>query len=375
MTSVHRRPAAQASPTAKWIAEFTAGLLQPSRLAALVGIVVFVAGVSGAAWFFTPPVLAGHLGRYLARSQQDTEAQATWRVLQLAHHPPDQPRLLILGSSITANAIGSERGMETALRDATGQDWSVSLLTTPLQTPLDEMTLVEAALGPPPGPRKPVVIAIELSLERDHASLARMLELEDTGRLGVRSSWADATVRELGGKPRRTTGIYLIDNLPFIARNGQVALTRLLLDRPAPRRLAVFAPPSPLSDAERPRQRLLTELRRPLPRQLPDYSVLARLMERLRAYPAVHVVFLAADPSPDFIAWGRLQEAAVESRQREYAMAVRHGAEFWPIFGEARLPADVFYDDLHIGAPIAQAKVRSLVADHLASYVFRKRIG
>ncbi|MDP3768413.1 MAG: hypothetical protein Q8S13_10395, partial [Dehalococcoidia bacterium] len=177
--------------------EFWTGLTEPSGLAFLTTVASLLVAVAGALWFFSVPVLSGPLGKYLARSPKDTEAQATYRALQLSRDLSKEPQLLILGSSAIASGIDSEPALEKELEARTGQKWSVSLLATPLQTSLDQVTLTEVALGPPPGPRRPVVIAIEVGLIRERASLSRLLDLEQSGRLGLRSAWTDQAVREL----------------------------------------------------------------------------------------------------------------------------------------------------------------------------------
>ena len=374
MTLAPRRPPPSRSALAVWLGEFAEGFTKPSRLSAGVCVVSFVVTLAVALWFFSALVLSGPFGRFLAKSDSDAEAAATYRALELRRSPPDSPQLLILGSSAMANAIASEQAMQVELQRSTGERWSVSILTTPAQSTLDQLTLINAALGPPPGPRRPVVIAIEMSLMREKASVPRLLELERMGRLGVRSEWADAAVRDFGGRPRERSGVYLLDNYSFAILHGDKALLRLFLDRAAKVRTDGFGPPAPLPPARRGRRQILAELLAPHPARPLVYAVIDKLFRRLHPYPNVHVVFVESKLSPDFVAATGVQamQAAADARAR--AFAATHGAEYWPIVTEAGVGSRAYYDDLHIETGPDQGRIRTALAHHLANYIRRRGI-
>jgi hypothetical protein len=358
-----------------WVGEFAEGLILPSRLSAAVALASFTAVLAVAVWFFSAPVLSGPLGRFLARSQGDAEAQATWRALQLRHAPPDRPQLLILGSSALANAVASEPAMRAELARSTGRDWSVSILTTPAQSTLDQLTLIDAALGPPPGPRRPVVIAIEMSLMREHLDAPRALELERMGRLGVRSDWADQAVAGLGGAPRPRSDLYWIDNYSFVVLHADKTLTRLFLGRSARTRTDGYGPPAPLPADRRQRPKILAEILAPHPVRPLVYAMIDVLFRRLHAYPHVHVVFVETRLSPDFVGAARIQPIEAAARSRAISYAAGHASEYWPIVEEAAVPASAYYDDLHIATAPERARIRASLARHLADYIRRRGLG
>jgi hypothetical protein len=352
-----------------WAREFADGFLRPSRLSAGVALACFGLTLGLALWFFSEPVLSGPLGRFLAKSDRDAEARATYRVLQLRSAPPDRPELLVLGSSAMANAVASERGMENELYQSTGRRWSVSILTTPAQSLLDQLTLIDVALGPAPGPRRPVLIVVEMSALREEGTARRTLELERMGRLGVRSDWADQVVRELGATPRPRSVFYPAENYDFVLIHGGKSLLRLLLGSPARVPIAVYGPPSPLPPEKRDRRKILAEITGGRVTRTLTFRVLDQLLRRLRAYPNVHVVLAQTRLSPQFgLATGSedLQSAA-EARAQSFA--ADHGTEYWPVFTEANVSPDAFYDDIHIATAPDRDRIRKALAGHIARLV------
>lgn len=362
------------SAPARWLQQFADGFLKPSRLSALVAAIYVVASLAFVVWFYSVPVLSGPLGRFLAKSGPDADAWATWRVLQLRRDPPDRPELLVVGSSMIANGLASEPGLRKAIARDAGRPWSVSILTTPAQSVLEQVALIDAALGPPPGPRHPVVIALELDLLREDATVARTLQLEGLGRLGVRSEWADEEVRRLGGVPPPRSRFYPLDNYRFFLMHSDKSLLRLLTGRPASPLIAAYGPTEPLPPGERERPKILKELMKPhLARPL-VFEVFDRLLLRLRPYPQVHVVFFGTRISPQFIAatGAGPMEAAAAARARGYAAA--HATELWPVFVQARVSPGAYWDDLHIETEPDRARVREAMAQDLARYAKRQGI-
>ncbi len=207
---------------------------------------------------------------------------------------------------------------------------------------------------------------------RERATAASLIDLENQGRLGVRSDWADQAVRDLGGAPRARTGLYPLDNAHFVILNGAKALIRLALDRPAARRLATFAPAASLPPEQRRRAAIAQSLRdREVGAPL-VYAMQDKLAARLSAYPGVRLVFFEARPSPDLIAEAKLAEPNAAAQARIQDLARRHGTDYWRIITEADIPASAYYDDLHIATAPEQARVRAMLASHVVDLAARR---
>ena len=205
---------------------FWRGFVAPTPFALGLMVVSFAITAWIASVVPTPERIAGSWGQYLPRSEKDNEAFATREALALSLPPAPgdtAPRLAILGSSISAHAFASETGMADAVRAATGKDWRVSILTTPLQGTVDEAALADHATR-----RRPGVVVLSIGFPRFGAPAQEYIDLGRMERLGIRSDWADAQMRMLGAEPRRQTGNYAIDNRNFLLRNADVLLLRWL---------------------------------------------------------------------------------------------------------------------------------------------------
>ncbi|MGR3661221.1 MAG: hypothetical protein ACU0CA_08550, partial [Paracoccaceae bacterium] len=138
--------------------EFWAGLTEPSQL----GFFAMLAGLASvlvfAFWFFSLATLAGPSGEYLARSEKDAEAFATIEALRLSQNRGNDPLLLVVSSSTLAQAIGEGEILLERLDEANLGNWSLRMLTTPLQSPLDQFALLDFALSGQDETSPPVVV-------------------------------------------------------------------------------------------------------------------------------------------------------------------------------------------------------------------------
>lgn len=329
--------------------------------AAMIGIVL---------WFFSYATLAGPYGDYLPRSKRDNEAMATQRALSLALAPPERPRAIVTGSSATGNSLAREDLVAAAIDEATGGDWLVGLLATPLQSPLDQIALVERALGPPPGPQAPVYLIVGHSALRDGWSAERMLSAENRRRIGLRSDWEDEEVRRLGGAPLPRSDWYIVENFHFFVVNGAKSIVRLLGHLPAARRYEVNSPAAYLPVDRRKRDIIVENYRRGRETAAPESrAILARLAERLRAYPSVRLVLIDEGLNPELLDDEGLRAEDDAWLESMAAFARSIGAAFWPIHREASISSGSYYDDLHVSLPAARDKIRERLARHIAEDV------
>ena len=363
------RPAPPALPGEAAARAFWTGFTEPSRLGLTMTAAGFAVMLAVALWFFSIPTLSGPLGKYLPRSERDSEGFATQLALHLHQTPQRHPRLLILGSSATANAIAAEEPLARELRERTGMDWEVHMLTTPLQSLLEQMALIEVALGPENEDRLPTVVAVGVSMSRQAWTRETLLNLDREGRIGIRSTWADDEVRALGGEPRQRTGFYVADNYHFVFANGCESLLRLLTGLPARRRIDAFAPPKPIPVEKRLRDLVAAKIQN----GLKDNSAFVQVMDSLRRHIAgrrnVRLVQIEEAISPGLLQSRNLESAQAAVAARFTADGERTGTPYLPIISDAALDDSAYNDDLHIADPGAQARVRSALAARIAGLV------
>lgn len=354
----------------KWLQAFWQGMMAPSAATLVICVVVFVLTIPVALWLFSPAGMVSRSGDFIPRSGIDAEAYATVNAIRLAQDRTGAPQLVVLGSSTVAQAIGSERRLSEAIAAQTQDAWDVRLLTTPLQSPWDQLTLLETVLAGRGADAPPLVIAIGISPVRMNWNDERLVKHETTPRLGLRSEWVDAEMRRLGAPVRPRHGSYWLDNSRFVLLNGTEALARLVLQRPATRRIDSYAlGDRPLPVEKRPRGFMLAEYRKNAANAPVFFAHHRYLIDRISGSPNVRLVFIEEALSPDFVGRGGIEtDYAARSRLIQDFVA-RMGIEYWPIITDARLREDEYYDDLHIlrGAP--QDKVRRAFAGSFGRYV------
>lgn len=346
---------------------FITGLTEFSWLALGLALVLALAGIGLTGHFFSYATLSGPEGRFLAGSAQDAESHSTWKALNLSRRTSHQPLLVVLGSSVTATAYASEPALARELKAATGQDWDVALLATPLQSALDQLTMLEAVLGKPPGPASPVLIVIGTSPMRDGYQAKEILARESLGRLGLRSDWADAIVRAQGAPPRPRNGWYLFDNDRYVVNNARTALLRFLTRRAAPRDFASLAPQSPPPDRDKRQanlvRRIIAGQRSPDPF---NAGIQKALVARLAAYPATRLAFIDEGLDPAFLANQRLTSPERAYRNRFAAQASAMQVPFWQVSLDVAAPPQAFGDELHIRSGSVQMAFRKVLALRIA---------
>ncbi|MGE0775472.1 MAG: hypothetical protein AB7G25_08315 [Sphingomonadaceae bacterium] len=226
-------------PVASAMAAFWAGFVQPSFFALALMAVVFVVAAGGVVLGVTPSAIAGPLGQYVPRAEDDAEGFATRDAYQLADPRTPagtRPRLYVIGNSLIAQAFASAPALERDLRMVTDRDWNLYFMTTPLQGPLDEAALADYATS-----RHAGTVVLSLGFDRLYSDRDYLLRYYKMGRLGFRSEFADNLVSEyLDARPRRRTGIFLVDNRDFILRNATMTGLRMLAQQPAQQKIDIY---------------------------------------------------------------------------------------------------------------------------------------
>lgn len=319
--------------------------------------------------FFSPATFVGENGDFLARSPKDTEAFVTVEAMRLANQAQERPRLLLLGSSTVAQSLGDPRLLENDLENYPDAGaWDVHMLATPLQTRLDQLTIIETALGNRKPDDPPMVIAIGIGIHRLGFPRARLIELEQMGRLGVRSDWADEELAKLGAEPRRRSTFYSVENFQFVVKNLPVSFLRLVLRKPAERLIAAYSAGAELAVTDRPRE--LTKAQIVLGRGGMDsyLKFMEQLHNRLDHLPNVYLVFLDERLSPDFLSETGLLDLSDQLNERFGSGVSDFGSEFIQMMRHAELSSSDYHDDYHIKNGEPQQRVRAAFAHDFAAF-------
>jgi hypothetical protein len=345
---------------------FWQGFTQPSVLAFRAFGVSLLATLALCLWFFSESTLGGPFGRYLPRSGIDDDGFATREALMAARQTGVLPRLIILGTSTVAQAVGSGKDLEQRIAERTGQSWQVVVLTTAGQSPVEQFALIDHALAQQQPDSPPAIVVVGFGPQRFRWTPEKSLDSAMVRRLGLRSDWEDAEVQVLGGTPLPRTGFYPWDNRNFVALNGARALLRLVLQQPAVRRVDYFARGHQGPEAQEVRDNRGTRIREGFPNRDLYHDQLGRLAANVVSRPNTQLVVIEETMAPGMIENQSLGPIYDQMR-REMAELGRHqGFAFWPIATEARLTDADFHDDMHIRPGPAQDILRDMIARHMA---------
>jgi hypothetical protein len=357
---VPERPAWQRA-----VVDFGQGLVSLSFAGFTAMVAGFLYSVVFAFWFFSEMSLAGANGDYLPRSGRDDEAFATVTALRTGQDRANDAVILILGSSILAQAIGDGEALTHKLASDGFGNWQVRMMTTPLQSPLDQFALLEIALRGQTAQSAPVIVLVGAGPTRPGWSAAkRQLEEEYRDRIGLTSSWERDEREILGEYPSRPWGVSLIDNRKFFVLNGTEAILRYLLRAPARRQIDSYANGKVNPKA----QNILATSFAKLPDRMNDYlEQIDRLIGRLRAIPGVRVAFVEEPISPGFIQAFGLAPIVGGFNDRMYEEAHRRGLPYFLILDAAGLAVGDYHDILHMRRGPGQVVYQKVLGDQLIS--------
>ena len=348
------------------LAAWWQGFSQPSALAFSVFGLSLVATVALCVWFFSEATIGGWYGRYLPRSALDDDGFATREALKAGYEEATLPRLMVLGSSTIAQAVGSGQELEQKILDLTGQKWRVVVLTTAGQSPTEQFALIECALERQRADSPPVVVAVGFGPQRMRWTAEKTVGIATSRRLGLRSDWEDAEVRVLGGTPMPRRGFYPLDNWDFFLVNGARSLLRVALQQPASRKVDYFTRGREGPETQAVRDTRGARIRDSFPQRHGYYSQISRLAANVASRPNTSLVFIEETISPDLVTDQGLAGIYDQMRQEMAEMAQQQGFRFWPVTTEANLSSAHYHDDLHIQTGEAQDILRTMIARHMS---------
>ncbi len=361
------KPRAPAKPAWLQLAQaFVAGALAPSRLMLAAFLISTLLMLVLALWMFSPSGMRGYAGTFIPRTTNDAEGFVTVEALRIAEQQ-QRPNLVILGTSTIAQGLGREQAIQQALAQAGAGDWDVHMLSTPLQSPLDQVTLLDTVLSNRGEGAAPVLVVIGQGVLRLQWTAKKMLDFENHARLGLRSEWTDRDVEAMGGTVRPYYGWAPFDNYRFMLLNGTEAIMRLFAQRPAERVIDSYSPGLlSIPYQERNRSLTLQYLAKAVEQSDALFDLQRRLEQRLQAIPGVHLAYLQEGLSPDLHDNLAHAEAYKKGEASLSAFLSSVSVPYWPIFDDVNVADGEFYDDYHVVRGVTQERLRADFARHVA---------
>ena len=313
----------------------------------------------------TPSALAGPLGQYVPRASDDAEGFATRDAYQLADPGTPagtRPRLYVIGNSLVAQAFASAPALEHDLRNVTGRDWNLYVMTTPLQGPLDEAALADYATS-----RHSGTVVLSIGFDRLYSDRDYLLRYYKMGRLGFRSEFADNMVRQyLDTRPRRHTGIFLVDNRNFVLRNATMTGLRMLTRQPAEQKIDIYVFRQTDIKLSTYSREILASLRATYRHD----GVAVKLLENTAAMlkeRGNRIVFYQTTISDDLLTNPADRERYQIHLANSAALAKRLGGYYCEAPAAAKPPPQAYRDYYHIDDPVWQEKLRVTLAHCVAA--------
>lgn len=318
-------------------------------------------------WYFNYSTVSGPAGRYLLNNSDDLEGYATMRSLRLGVDQSHDPLLMILGTSFSAAAFGSDRFVSDRLDGLTGTHWRVANMATASQSPLDAIALIDHALDSNQG--ETVVIMLGVDAVTGGWTTDALMQYYDEPRIGVRSPWVDEEVARLGHAPRPRYANYFLDNWNFSALRAPRLFVRLFAKGPYEDvyfNRSTMQQEEPLAIEDR-REPLIAEQIREAATHDPEsnFDMYRMLADHLRDLPSAALVLMQEVPEAGMIERHDLGGIIAEQTVAYKAFAAEIGAYFWAPTVEPSFPREAFYDPYHIG----DDRARELLRDDLADFV------
>ncbi|MCB1338168.1 MAG: hypothetical protein KDK10_12195 [Maritimibacter sp.] len=349
------------------LSAFWDGLTGTSRAGFLAMVVGAALAFGVYVWFFSYATVTGPMGRYLLNYSDDLEAYATMRSLRLGVDPSHDPLLMILGTSFSASAFGSDEFVSDKLDALTSTHWRVANMATASQSPLDAIALIDHALESNIG--EPVVVLLGVDAVTGGWTTEELMQYYDAPRIGVRSPWVDAEVERLGHAPLPRSSIYFLDNWNFSALRAPRLFVRLFLKGPYEdvyfnRSTRQHEEPLPIDARNEP---LIAGEIRAVAAEDPqsNLDMYRMLADHLSQLPAARLILMQEVPEAGFLERHDLGGLIAEQTRAYQAFAEEIGASFWAPTAEPSFPREAFYDAYHIG----DAPTREALRDDLAAFV------
>lgn len=325
-----------------WMRDLAVGLTTPSPLAAGVAIGLTLAACAWAVLLITAARVAAQGRTYLASSAEDYDAVASADLLAFQHRTPVPEVLVVLGGS-TARASLLEEDLR-GLNDATARR-AVLKLCTSRQSLWETLALAEQLDGPLRGH---AIVGVGPSLfamgDEMLTSWARQ------PRLGVRSDSLDRAQASRGLPLRSRTGVYALDNAPFLLARRR-RLVEALFGIPGPPFVdSVYQrAPAQVSDRE------WNERARRVAARYPEVErhweanarVLERVIDELEG-AGLRVILVETPVNPRFAARPDAQGVTSRHRARLSALARGRRVSYVVLNEAARLGETDFVDWAHI---------------------------
>lgn len=348
---------------------FLDGLVQPSPLAIGLALSINIVGFAALALLLTPGFLATRPAGLLAEHATDYDAFVTSRVIALGRRTGDEPLFVMLGGSTTRAAL-LESDIADGLRAEGLAELRVVKLCTSRQSLWETLALAENL---PAGSRGVVLIGIGPALFATGAD--DLADLARHPRLGIRSTTLDAEFRRRSLPVGPRSGIYPVDNAPYVLARLDTLLKSLLQDsaRQEVDSRYVGMAPAPADQRIAIGERVDRRLAEFPVNRSSNLAVLDRIVETIRSRTDLHIVLVEAPLNPEFVQAHRRSELVAEHRAQMSAFARARDIEYVLLNESAALlPAD-FHDWGHLADRSALRRSADAVLRSVRAVMFPAR--
>jgi hypothetical protein len=334
--------------------QFWKGLIEPSGSSLLITLAVASAILIV---FFTllVPVMVRDLDPgYWATSGTDHDVFTTAKLLNLCASEERNLLVAIIGASVTRSSFGTEEQIETAFTDRYGIAVDVENLSTSRQSLWEHLAILRMIAG-----RRPTIAIVGIGPIRFTADEARMREIIENPRLGIRLPGLDEQAAAMGIEPPRSTGLYAADNWGFvIARLDSLAVNL--------RRGPLRQKEQPYLGREKKDQDEFNEHSRLVAARLDRFdanfdnnlAVLDTMQQEFGSRENLQLVFVEHPVNPDFVDqfMGRGDYEDYLKQMQRWSTA--NGAHYWRIALDQEIGREDYFDWAHIRTATAKARMR-----------------
>ncbi len=334
--------------------QFRRGLVESSGSSLLLTLAVASTILILFFTLFVPIMVRDLDPGYWAANARDHDVFTTAKLLNLGTSEEPDLLLAIIGASVTRSSFGTEEQIEAAFTDRYGIAVDVENLSTSRQSLWEHLAILRMIAG-----HRPTIAIVGIGPIRFTADEARMREIVENPRVGIRLPGLDEQAAAMGVDPPRRTGLYAVDNWRFvIARLDSLAINL--------RRGPLRQDEQPYLGREKKDRDEFNEHSRLVAARLDRFeanfdnnlAVLDTMQQQFGRREDLQLVFVEHPVNPDFVDqfMGRGDYADYLQRMQRWSKA--SGAHYWRIALDQEIGREHYYDWAHIRTAVAKARLR-----------------
>lgn len=334
--------------------QFRRGLVEPSGLSLVIALAAASAFLIVFFTLLVPGMVRDLDPGYWATSGTDHDAFTTAKLLNLSASEERDLLIAIIGASVTRSSFGTEKQIETAFTDRYGFAADVENLSTSRQSLWEHLAILRTIAG-----RRPTIAIVGIGPIRFTADEARMREIVENPRLGIRLPGLDEQAVAMGVDPPRRTGLYAVDNWGFlIARLDSLAVNL--------RRGPIRHDEQPYLGREKRDWDAFAEHSRLVAARLKRFdanfddnlAVLDSMQQKFGSRDNLQLAFVEHPVNPDFVDHFMRRGDYEDYLQQMQRWSAASGANYWRIALDQEIGKEHYFDWAHIRTAAAKERMR-----------------